>query len=952
MELDALETRRVRLEEFVRFRRESLSGDEKGEAQVFLDRLFRALGHEGVFEAGATLEQRVRRRDRGGTAFADLVWKPRVLIEMKKEGQDLSRHYRQAFEYWIDLVPDRPKFVVLCNFDEFWIYDLDQQLEEPVDRVHLDDLPQRWEALAFLFPGEERPVFRNDLVAVTRESAALVSGVFNQLIDRGVARVDAQRFVLQAVMAMFAEDIGLLPRHLFTQAVEDSLDGASAYDLLFGLFEQMNTDGETPAGRYQGTPYFNGGLFSEVPRFELAREEVEQLHEACDEPDWSKVRPAIFGTLFEQSMESDERHAYGAHFTSEADIQKVVLPTIVRPWRERIEAAGTLRKLGELENELLQFRVLDPCCGCGNFLYVAYRELRRLEREVQERVQDRRRREGAEAEMQISFVSTTQFHGLDINAFAVEVAKVTMMLARKLAADELGDERTVLPLDDLDSNIRPADALEVDWPQFDACISNPPYLGRRRIIQERGADYAAWLAEEFPNVGGVSDYVVYFFRKTHDLLPEGQRAGLVGTNTIRQGDTRREGLDYIVDNGGVIYDAISSQPWSGDATVAVSVVNWAKGIDVSPKTLWLADATVKLEVDEITGSLSPEIDVAEARQLAVNRRPKVCFQGQTPGHTEGFTLSLEHAQEIARDDPGSADVIHPFLTGDELNGLGRPDRYVIDIPSLDLVEAHQCYAGALAWVRERVLPVREERAEVERERNKKTLEKRPNAKVNRHHQRFLERWWQMSYRRADMVEAIEGLWRYIALSIVAVKDRPSVYAFVSPDIRPAAALQVFTFSDDYSFGILQSTLHRRWFDARASTMRVDPRYTPNTVFDSFPWPQAPTRETVARVVGAVEALLGYRDDQIDAGMTFAGLYDSLREPGRNPLRDLHEQLDETVMAVYGFTTEDDLLAQLLALNESIAAEAEQGTTQPRGPGNTGLDETERTLGRIESPLAL
>lgn len=946
VELDVLETRRERLEEFVRFRRESLTGDEKGEAQVFLDRFFRALGHEGVFEAGATLEQRVRRRDRGGTAFADLVWKPRVLIEMKKEGQDLSRHYRQAFEYWIDLVPDRPKFVVLSNFDEFWIYDLDQQLEEPVDRVDLDDLPQRWEALAFLFPVEERPVFQNDLVAVTRESAALVSGVFNRLVARGIARVDAQRFVLQAVMAMFAEDIGLLPRHLFADAIKDSLDGSSAYDLVFGLFEQMNSDGETPAGRYQGTPYFNGGLFREVPRFELEREEVEQLREAC-EPDWSQVRPAIFGTLFEQSLESDERHAYGAHFTSEADIQKVVLPTIVRPWRERIEQAGTIEELGQVENDLLQFRVLDPCCGCGNFLYVAYRELRRLERDIQERVQDRRRRAGAEAEMQLALVTTTQFYGLDINAFAVEVAKVTMMLARKLAADELGDERTVLPLDDLDDNIFPADALAVDWPEFDACISNPPYLGRRRIIQERGADYAAWLKDEFPNVGGVSDYVVYFFRKAHDLLPNGQRAGLVGTNTIRQGDTRRESLGYIVDNGGVIYDAVSSQPWSGDATVAVSIVNWAKGLDVIPKTLWLADATIKLEVDAIAGSLSADVDVADAHQLNVNRRPKVCFQGQTPGHTEGFTLTPEQVAGIVDTDPASAAVIHPFLTGDELNGVGAPGRFVIDIPARDAVAA-QRYAGALDWLRERVLPFREERAKTEKERNEKTLEKRPNATVNTHHQNFLERWWQMSYRRADMVEAIEKLPRYIALSIVAVRDRPSIYAFVSPEIRPAAALQVFAFSDDYSFGILQSTLHRVWFDARASTMRVDPRYTPNTVFDSFPWPQAPTEENVRAVVDAVEALLTYREGQTIEGKALATLYDSLREPGRNPLRDLQDELDRAVMDVYGFTAEDELLAQVLALNESIAAEAEEGTTQPRGPGNVGLADTERTPFVIEA----
>lgn len=134
-----------------------------------------------------------------------------------------------------------------------------------------------------------------------------------------------------------------------------------------------------------------------------------------------------------------------AHFTSEADIQRVVLPTIVQPWRERIEAAGTIEELGRLEQELLQYRVLDPACGCGNFLYVAYRELRRLERDISDRVRERRRRTGAEAEMPMAFVSTTQFYGLDINAFATEVAKVTLMLARKLAADELGDERAVLP---------------------------------------------------------------------------------------------------------------------------------------------------------------------------------------------------------------------------------------------------------------------------------------------------------------------------------------------------------------------------------------------------------------------------------------------------------------------------------------------------------------------------
>jgi type II restriction/modification system DNA methylase subunit YeeA len=376
---------REHLAGFVRYREEHLRGDEKGEAAIFLENLFRALGHEGVRQAGATLEQRIKRRDNGGTAYADLEWKPRVLVEMKKAGRDLAKDYQQAFEYWIDLVPDRPKFVVLCNFDEFWVYNLNQQLEQPVDRLALVDLPRRWEALAFLLPVEERPEFGNDLVAVTRETAAMVSRIFNRLIERGIDRASAQRFILQAVMAMFAEDIGLFPRHMFTRAVEDVVEGhGSSYDLLFGLFREMNAPGTTAGGRFEGTPYFNGGLYAAVTPFELTTAEITALGLACQE-DWAQVKPVIFGTLFEQSLDKPERHAYGAYFTSEADIQKVVLPSLVRPWRERIEHADTLEELGQVETDMLNFQVLDPACGSGNFLYIAYRELRRLERQLHEK---------------------------------------------------------------------------------------------------------------------------------------------------------------------------------------------------------------------------------------------------------------------------------------------------------------------------------------------------------------------------------------------------------------------------------------------------------------------------------------------------------------------------------------------------------------------------------------
>lgn len=590
---------RERLTVFTEWWRANIHGDEKGQSQVFLDRLFQAFGHGGVFDAGATLEDRIKSKSRGGTAFADLVWKPRVLIEMKKRGEDLSKHYRQAFEYWIDLVPDRPEYVVLCNFDELWIYDLNLQLEEPVDKVTVEDLARRWEPLAFLLPHREEPAFGNDLVAVTRETAATVSAVFNQMAERGVDRGVAQRFILQAVMAMFAEDIGLLPRHFFTQAVDDVLAGnGTAYDLLFSLFREMNSPGVTPGGRFEETPYFNGGLYAEVTPFELTTEEVTALGLAAQE-NWAEVRPVIFGTLFEQSLDKPERHAYGAYFTSEADIQKVVLPSIVRPWRKRIEEANTLDELGAVEQDLLSYRVLDPACGSGNFLYVAYREMRRLERQLHDKRVLRSREQGREEVLPMTFVSTRQFFGIDLRPFAVDVAKVTLMLGRKLAADELGDERAYLPLDDLDENFQTANAVTAEWPEFDVCIGNPPYLGAKRMLDEKDPQEIGALRREYPDIGGMSDYVSYWFRRTQDLMPEGGRAGLVGTANIRSGDTRKNTLDYIVDHGGVITEAISSQPWSGDATVEVSIVNWVKGTDDGPKTLWLSRGTVKMEVEKI-----------------------------------------------------------------------------------------------------------------------------------------------------------------------------------------------------------------------------------------------------------------------------------------------------------------------------------------------------------------
>ena len=435
---------------------------------------------------------------------------------------------------------------------------------------------------------------------------------------------------------------------------------------------------------------------------------------------WGKVAPPIFGTLFQSSMDVERRHACGAHFTSEADIQKVVRPTIVRPWRERIGAASTLKELRSLANELLEFRVLDPACGSGNFLYVAYRELVNLEMEILSKIHTEFADRARKAVGTTSLVSTKQFYGIDIDPFEVELAKVTLMLAKRVALAETQNnwfaERSELPLefenplplDNLDNNIRCKDALFAEWPAAAAIIGNPPYQSKNKMQQELGRVYVNRVRDHYPEVPGHADYCAYWFRRAHDELEDGCRAGLVGTNTIRQNYSREGGLDYIVENGGTITEAISSQVWSGDAAVHVSIVNWKKGEEQRPKKLFrqlgdnLDSPWEVAEVDRIGAALSGRFDVTAADALRANKESGSCDQGQTHGH-KGFLLAQEEAKTLMKSDPKSHDFLKPYLTADEFlsSNPPAPGRYVMDFHPRSMLEA-RVPSGSQHWAQDRL----------------------------------------------------------------------------------------------------------------------------------------------------------------------------------------------------------------------------------------------------------
>lgn len=944
-----------KLAAFVHWCSSHITGDEKGQAQIFLDRLFQAFGHAGSLDVGGEAECRIRKpkEDGGGTSFADFVWKPVVLIEMKKRGENLAKHYRQAFDYWTRLVPGRPRYVVLCNFDEFHVYDFETQMDSPVGRATLNDLPQHYGPLAFLFPGNEKPVFDNEHIAVTREAAAKLAKCFNKLIGRGVERPLAQRFILQMLIAFFAEDIGLMDKYFVTRLLGDC-DEKSSYDLIGGLFRAMNNPRGNTGGRFKGVPYFNGGVFSTPAEIELSGTELVLLHECARDFDWSRVQPEIFGTVFEQTLSKGERHAQGAHFTHPADIMKIVGPTIVEPWREQIEGAKTLKRLRELVARLSHFRVLDPACGSGNFLYIAYRELKRLEARLFERMEQEFKSESKHAEqMRLSFLSAQNFYGMDINPFAVELAKVTMMIARKLAIDELHITERALPLDNLDQNFRATDALFIagadgtatrtPWPAADVIIGNPPFLGAKVMKPQLGPDYVNTVRRLYPEVPGMADLCVYWVRRAHDHLapcthadPVAGRAGLVGTQNIRNNASRIGGLDHVVTDGTLI-EAVDNQPWSGEANVHVSIANWVKTQDAKllpgTRRLWFKvepSAATKRQwkkqgkkaakeyelsfndVGCINSALSDKTDVAGAGPLECNTTPQRCFNGQMLGH-QGFLLSADQRQVIIKKDSRSEQIIHPYLNGvDVLTVGGSGDRFVLDFEQMDQLTASS-YSSAFDWVKQHVLPDRQQKSEEGKDKD---------GNMRPHHKAFLSRWWQLGFGRPEMLSVIKPLPRYLACAYVT--KRP-IFLFIDREFRPSNLIQVFGFADDYSFGILQSRAHWLWFVTKCGKLTERFRYSAESVFDTFPWPQQPSLKALQSVAEAGREVRRIRAEtlpKLTGGLR--ALYRTLELPGANPLKDAHSALDAAVLAAYGFNTKSDLLAQLLKLNQQVAAKLERG----------------------------
>ncbi len=864
-------------------------GSERSEAQTFLNELLQCYGVDRV-EAGARFEERAR----GG--FVDMIWPGVCIAEMKRpsEAKRLDTHRDQAFEYWKSVGrpgSPAPPFVVLCAFHRFQVYKPDEGWDAPQVDFELAELPEHREALAFLVG--RHPSFESQ-AALTRDAVVRVTDLYHRLEQRLHGDRDTVRdFVLQCVWTMFAEDLGMLGGRTLQDRLDDLVanPGRSSADELGQLFRWLATPGGAPPhGLYAGTPYADGGLFETPAILHLEPDEVALLREAASF-DWARVEPAIFGALLEGTLGPERQWALGAHYTSEADILKCVLPTVIEPWRERIRNIETVSEVGAAERDLMEYVVLDPACGSGNFLYVAYRNLRRLEVELRERAHEIRSRVGLKPPEAPRYFPLSNLRGIEIEPFAVRLARVTLWMGHKLAVDELGLAEEVLPLADL-SGIWNRDALEVEWPRADAIVGNPPYHGSQQIRRELGDAYAEWLKARFGV--GLKDYCVYWFRKAHDALPDGGRAGLVGTNSISQNRGRGASLDYIVRQGGVITNAVSKQPWTGAAVVNVSIVNWIKNRP-SPETFILDGAGVA----GITSSLRPiSSQTGRPARLAYNRFR--AFQGVTPCG-DGFVVDEEEAAKLlSRSEADYGIAVRRYLGGDDIaeDPQQLPRRWIIDFAQMSLEEV-QKYPAALEIVRSRVKPDRDRR----------------NREPNRTF------WWRFERTRPEMREALADRSRFVVANRYGKR---LLTCWVGSTVCPSGQVVVFAFDDDYSMGVLSSGIHTAWAWSESSTLRVDLRYTPTSAFETFPWPTptAAQREAVAdfarRAVARRQEIC--RERQI--GLT--KLYNEVDEGAYRDLAQLHRELDEAVAAAYGWPKSAahdpaESNRRLLELNRKIAA---------------------------------
>lgn len=792
-----------------------------------------------VDRAGAwfTFERGAVKRG-GGRGWAD-VWKRGFFgWEYKSKGKNLDSAFDQLLRYRESL--ENPPLLVVCDMDRFRVH---TNFTAAVNRAHeipLERLPEpeNLEVLRSVFHEPQRLKPEATVAGVTKDVAERLAGVAQSLRRRGLEPTAVARFLDRLVFCLFAEDVGLLPRDLFTQIVEKSRTPESFSRNLGLLFDAMSEGGEF---FFEPVRHFNGGLFTDSPVLALTAEEIGHVKEAA-RLDWRAVDPSIFGTLFERGLDPDQRAQLGAQYTSREDIETLIEPVVLRPLRRewveaRDEAEALLAKptpksrrraqarvRGFLER-LSEVKVLDPACGSGNFLYVTLQKLKGLEKEALVYAQDR----GLGSFL--PHVNPTQFYGIEVNPYAFDLAQTTLWIGYLQWVYQNGygtpGEPILRPLtsfSNMDAVLDlsdPANPREPDWPPAEFIVSNPPFLGNKRMRSELGDGYADALRKNYKGrVPAAADLVTYWFEKARNQIEEGKarRVGLLATQGIR-GGANREVLKRIKETGDIFF-AESDRDWVLDgASVHISMI----GFDQGSEKQKILDGK---EVPAINSDLTTQVDITSARKLTANKG--ISFQG--PVKVGQFELSDAGASKMLPDPnpvglPNS-EVVRPWANGISITDRTEP-LWIVDFREMSLEEAAR-FERPFEYVRQHVKPFRDN---TRRERRRRL-------------------WWIHGEVNNAFRSATDSRARYIATCQTA-KHR--IYVWLPTIVLPAQTIIAFARDDDYFFGVLHSRFHDIWALKLGTRLETRPRYTPTTCFETFPLPN-PTHEQREEIADAAREL--------------------------------------------------------------------------------------------------
>jgi len=870
------------------------AANEEAQAQSFVTDFLRVFGVDDP-EASGDFEYKVPLSD-GKTGYIDYLWKGKIAIEMKSKGKDLDLAFKQLQTYMKHLPENElPDLWLACDFETLRLC---RRSTNEIFTFRTKDLRKHIRRFADI-AGYETERTREEQTEVNVKAAEKMAKLHDILKSHGYEGNDLVVYLVRLLFCLFASDTGIFPKDSLYRYLSDSKpDGSDLSDRITRLFEVLNMSDETRAKRtllseeLKHFQYINGKLFSElIPTAEF-NSKMRQLLFDCLNFDWNKISPAIFGAMFQGVMDKDQRRELGAHYTSEENILKLINPLFMDElWKEFDKIKTSPDGLDRFHDKISRLKFLDPACGCGNFLIITYRELRKLELEIL-----KMKASTLQRELDISpllKVSVTQFYGIEYEYFPCQIAQVGMWLIdhqmNLLASEQFGMYYARLPLTQ-SATIVHGNALRLDWEsvvpkgELSYILGNPPFVGQAFRSKEQAKDVKHVFAD---NKNAMKlDYVTAWFKKASEMMKSTNiQTAFVSVNSICQGESVPTLWEDLFSKGIEIIFAYQTFKWTneakGKAAVMCIIVGFAV-VQIKKEKRLYANDTFSI-VSNINGYLhnAPNVFV-KTRSKSINRAVAKVVQGSPPADNGDLQLSHKEMEDFILKYPEAKEFIKPFLGSKEfINDAGEYSRY--------------CF-----WLKD-IAPNKFSKIPELRERFQRISKYRAESPVDRI-QKTADRPYLFTQNRQPDSD-------FIAIPRVSSERRRYIpMGFLSKDIIVSDAVVIVDSATLYDFGILKSNVHNAWMRTVCGRLEMRYRYAPS-VFYNFPMPTA-TDEQKAEIEKLVQSMLDARANYPESSLS--DLYDPLTMPP--DLLKAHQSLDRAVMKLYGFSkdaTEVEIVAALM-----------------------------------------